>query len=149
MRLSILVRGRVQGVGYRYFVIRCAQELSLTGWVRNCSNGEVEIEAQGPDRSLVTYAQPNGMGRVIVIALQMGVVMKTETFVRLLNTRQAGEHFLRPGKNISHIVKERKTDIVLEIGDSDIWKAHLQTIQKHSAATYRKSRKRVAGPCLI
>src|SRR3989344_1580032 len=47
MRVHARARGRVQGVGYRYFVVRTAQELALTGWVINCSNGDVEIEAQG------------------------------------------------------------------------------------------------------
>ena len=42
----------MQGVGYRYFVNNLARELSLTGWVRNCSNGEVECEAQGPEPRL-------------------------------------------------------------------------------------------------
>ena len=89
------------------------------------------------------------MGSIIVIALQMRVVVETVTFVGLVNTRQARKHFLRPRKNISHIVKERKTDIVFEIGHSDVRKPHLQTIEKHGAATYRKSRKRIAGPSLI
>lgn len=46
-RLSIVVAGRVQGVGYRFFVEDKAEHYSLTGWVRNCSNGSVELEAQG------------------------------------------------------------------------------------------------------
>jgi acylphosphatase len=43
----IVVRGMVQGVGFRYFVLRRAQELGVRGWVRNCASGEVEIEAEG------------------------------------------------------------------------------------------------------
>jgi len=43
----IIVSGMVQGVGYRYFVIRTARKLDLTGWVKNLPNGEVEIEAEG------------------------------------------------------------------------------------------------------
>jgi acylphosphatase len=42
----------VQGVGFRYFALNCARDLALTGWVRNCSNGEVECEAQGPEPRL-------------------------------------------------------------------------------------------------
>jgi len=46
-RLSILVTGRVQGVGYRFFTQETADMYGITGWVRNCFNGNVELEAQG------------------------------------------------------------------------------------------------------
>lgn len=42
-----LVRGRVQGVGFRWFVEREAQMLGLAGWVRNNHDGSVEVLAQG------------------------------------------------------------------------------------------------------
>ena len=42
-----VVSGRVQGVGFRYFVLRRAQALSLSGWVRNLPNGAVEVHAWG------------------------------------------------------------------------------------------------------
>jgi len=42
-----LVRGRVQGVGFRWFVEREAHILKIAGWVRNNSNGTVEVLAQG------------------------------------------------------------------------------------------------------
>ena len=42
-----LVRGRVQGVGFRWFVEREAHILSIAGWVRNNSDGAVEVLAQG------------------------------------------------------------------------------------------------------
>jgi len=41
------VRGRVQGVGFRWFVEREAQTLGVSGWVRNRSDGTVEVLAQG------------------------------------------------------------------------------------------------------
>ena len=45
-----LVKGRVQGVGFRWFVQREAAELGLRGWVRNTDDGNVEIIAAGePD----------------------------------------------------------------------------------------------------
>ncbi len=45
-----LVKGRVQGVGFRWFVQREAAEIGLRGWVRNTDDGHVEIVAAGePD----------------------------------------------------------------------------------------------------
>jgi acylphosphatase len=42
-----LVRGRVQGVGFRWFVEREAHMLGIAGWVRNNHDGSVEVLAQG------------------------------------------------------------------------------------------------------
>ncbi len=47
MRARFVVRGRVQGVGYRASTQHQARELGLTGWVRNLPDGAVELEAQG------------------------------------------------------------------------------------------------------
>ncbi|HEY3705333.1 MAG TPA: acylphosphatase [Terracidiphilus sp.] len=52
MVLHFLVRGRVQGVGFRWFVHREASELELRGWVRNTEDGDVEIVACGDPRDL-------------------------------------------------------------------------------------------------
>jgi acylphosphatase len=46
------VRGRVQGVGFRYFVERAAEELGLTGYVRNADDGRVEVYAAGAESKL-------------------------------------------------------------------------------------------------
>jgi acylphosphatase len=48
IELHAIVRGYVQGVGFRYFVIHQAQHLGLRGYTRNLSNGDVEVVAQGP-----------------------------------------------------------------------------------------------------
>jgi acylphosphatase len=45
--LSAMVAGRVQGVGFRYFVVEKARKLGLHGYVRNESTGDVEVVAQG------------------------------------------------------------------------------------------------------
>ncbi len=51
-RLRSVIRGRVQGVGFRYFVIRNAKQLGLVGWVRNRTDGTVEIVAEGDKQDL-------------------------------------------------------------------------------------------------
>jgi acylphosphatase len=48
-----IVRGRVQGVGFRWFVEREAHILGITGWVRNNSDGSVEVMAQGTREQLL------------------------------------------------------------------------------------------------
>jgi acylphosphatase len=49
--IRIRVSGRVQGVGFRWFARRVAQDLELTGRVRNLADGRVEVEAAGvPER---------------------------------------------------------------------------------------------------
>lgn len=52
MVVHFLVRGRVQGVGFRWFVHREAAELQLRGWVRNTDSGEVECVAAGEPEDL-------------------------------------------------------------------------------------------------
>lgn len=47
-----VVRGRVQGVGFRWFVQRRASALKLAGYVRNLDDGDVEVLAQGPKDAL-------------------------------------------------------------------------------------------------
>ncbi len=47
MVLHFLIQGRVQGVGFRWFVQREAGELDLRGWVRNTEDGDVEVVAAG------------------------------------------------------------------------------------------------------
>lgn len=47
-----LVKGRVQGVGFRWFVHREAAEIGLCGWVRNTEDGDVEVVASGTPEEL-------------------------------------------------------------------------------------------------
>jgi acylphosphatase len=56
------VRGRVQGVGFRYFVMDRARSLRLLGFARNLADGSVEVQAQGDPGSL----------EGLVLALQEG-----------------------------------------------------------------------------
>ena len=47
--------GRVQGVGFRYSTIMEAQRLGVSGWVRNASNGDVEVWAEGSPEKLAQF----------------------------------------------------------------------------------------------
>jgi acylphosphatase len=47
-----IVSGRVQGVGYRFFAERCANQLGVSGYVKNCRDGTVEVYAIGDEASL-------------------------------------------------------------------------------------------------
>jgi len=50
----LLITGRVQGVGFRFYMVRKARELGLTGWVRNCRDGSVEAVIQGTSEAVAT-----------------------------------------------------------------------------------------------
>jgi acylphosphatase len=51
-RIEATVRGRVQGVGFRWFVSRAASRLELVGWVTNRRDGSVLLVAEGPEAAL-------------------------------------------------------------------------------------------------
>lgn len=53
-RLCVTVHGRVQGVGFRYSVLRKARGLELNGWVANRDDGAVSVVAEGPRATLET-----------------------------------------------------------------------------------------------
>jgi len=53
--LRIFVQGRVQGVGYRYFVEDAAQKLGVAGWVRNLPGGPVEVMARVDSTNKPTF----------------------------------------------------------------------------------------------
>lgn len=55
IQYEINVWGRVQGVGYRYFVHQKANEMGITGWVKNAVDGSVIIVAQGIEAELKTF----------------------------------------------------------------------------------------------
>jgi acylphosphatase len=67
-RLDATVHGRVQGVGFRYFVVRWAMDLELTGWVANGADGSVRCVAEGPRAALeqLRDALENGPGGALV-----------------------------------------------------------------------------------
>lgn len=54
-RVHLIVHGRVQGVGFRYFAATVAVRHDIRGFVRNCVDGTVEIDAEGPEESLQSF----------------------------------------------------------------------------------------------
>jgi acylphosphatase len=58
----ILIEGRVQGVGYRWWMVVEAQALGLSGWVRNRSDGRVEALAIGPPDTVALLVGACGRG---------------------------------------------------------------------------------------
>lgn len=53
--LHATISGRVQGVGFRYFVQVKANTIAITGWVRNRWDGTVEVMAQGERKNLESF----------------------------------------------------------------------------------------------
>ena len=56
-RVHARATGRVQGVGYRYFVTGCAEETGVSGTVRNLPDGSVEIVAEGGEPELRNFLE--------------------------------------------------------------------------------------------
>ncbi|OOM79908.1 acylphosphatase [Clostridium sp. BL-8] len=55
LRYLIIAKGRVQGVGFRYFAELTAYKLNLTGWCKNLMDGSVEIEIQGLEKNVLSF----------------------------------------------------------------------------------------------
>lgn len=81
---NIHVRGKVQGVGYRYFVERTALALGLTGFVRNEPDGSVYIETEGEASVLEALVEKCSQGpsqaQVVDIEIAIGSLQYFESF---------------------------------------------------------------------
>jgi acylphosphatase len=86
----VTIRGRVQGVGYRYFVDHEARSRDLEGWVRNRRDGSVEAVFAGPAAAVTAMiaACRRGPSSARVQALRDEAANPD-----LLNLREAGERF--------------------------------------------------------
>lgn len=63
VRKHIVVTGLVQGVGFRYFTVTQARRLGVQGWVRNCRDGSVELEAQGSSDAVQALVEQLAIGQ--------------------------------------------------------------------------------------
>jgi len=83
----LIATGRVQGVGFRQYIMRAARELDITGWVRNRADGSVEAVIAGA---------PEAVDRMIERA-QRGPVHSAVTELRVIEADGTFERFeLRP-----------------------------------------------------
>lgn len=57
VKIHVLFKGRVQGVGFRFTVERIATQLGVTGWVKNVASGDVEVVAEGKQEVLDTFLE--------------------------------------------------------------------------------------------
>lgn len=60
--VSAVIRGHVQGVGFRYRTMWAAQEQDLTGWVRNEDDGSVQLHVEGPQHRVDQFMGTLRMG---------------------------------------------------------------------------------------
>jgi len=56
-RITVIAKGRVQGVGYRYFVAGCAHRTGVHGYVKNMPDGSVVMVAEGSHAALEDFAE--------------------------------------------------------------------------------------------
>ncbi len=89
-RLEATIRGRVQGVGFRYFVVRRAMELGLVGWVANTPDGSVRCVAEGSTATLETLETALRAGPI-------GAVVDAVDVVRMPATGRFDRFAIRSG----------------------------------------------------
>ena len=68
---KLLIRGEVQGVGYRFFAQRAAARHQVVGYVRNCPDGSVEAFVEGPASSVEAFKQDLATGPQWAVVDQM------------------------------------------------------------------------------
>jgi acylphosphatase len=71
--VRLRIAGRVQGVGYRIWAERTAQSLGIRGWVRNRSDGSVELQATGDDEAVTTLIEACRQGPRAAVVTDVGV----------------------------------------------------------------------------
>ena len=89
-RLEATVRGRVQGVGFRYFVVRRALELGVVGWVANAADGSVHCVAEGSPDALDAFEATLRKG-------PLGAVIDVVDGVRMAGTGRFERFGIRSG----------------------------------------------------
>jgi acylphosphatase len=80
--IHIIISGKVQGVGFRYFAQLKATEHHICGWVRNTLDGKVEIEAEGNQHDLEIFVEclKTGPTRSIVKQVMVSEIKPERNF---------------------------------------------------------------------
>ena len=89
-RARVYFTGRVQGVGFRYFVVRRALELDLVGWVANAPDGSVQCVAEGSPAALDALEATLRMG-------PLGAMVEAVDTVRMTGTGRLDRFRIRSG----------------------------------------------------
>ena len=80
IRRHIVFYGAVQGVGFRYRAYYAAQRFGVSGWVKNCWDGSVEMEAEGTEKAIDD----------MILAVEKGTFVRIEDMrVRTVRQRAA------------------------------------------------------------
>jgi len=84
--IYILIGGRVQGVGFRYFACHKAEEFQIVGWVKNTPDGKVEMEASGESANLDIFVDWMKVGptRSIVKTFSATEINTPRTFTNFI-----------------------------------------------------------------
>ena len=73
-RLGIVVQGKVQGVGFRFFTAHCARGYHITGWVCNRPDNSVEMEVQGSPEQLHVFRTEINQGPLLARVHDLRIV---------------------------------------------------------------------------
>lgn len=78
-RAHVFIEGEVQGIGYRYWTLRQAQGLQLTGWARNLADGRVEAVFEGPKSEVEEIIKKCHKGPMLAGAKHIDVIWEDAT----------------------------------------------------------------------
>ena len=81
LTLKIIVSGRVQGVGYRWFARENAQDLKLTGYVKNLPDGDVKVVVQGGEEKVLEFTNILRQGPSFSNVIDLKIIDLTEEII--------------------------------------------------------------------
>ncbi len=83
-QVYIIISGRVQGVGFRYFALYKAEALEITGWVKNTPDGKVEMEVSGNIQNMYTFIDWMRIGpsRAIITSFTLSDISPERKFTQ-------------------------------------------------------------------
>ena len=121
-----IVRGRVQGVGFRYFAEDCAQRLGLAGYVKNRLDGTVEVYAIGDTTQLATLKKQLWSGRDLGgLRVSKRATLRSRTAARLRsNSRRAAP--VTVARRSQLVWEERRVSLITACG----YKYSLENVRK-------------------